>query len=143
MGVGTHALKKGTKLWTRFSQHRGLQGTGGGNHRGSIFRLLAGTSIIARNGHKFPTWGEGNNAPAEVRAGEVALECEVSKVIGAMPFLWLAVEDVGGMAGAGVEYGFTPNLSAKLEYLYTAAASLELWHVNEVRAGLNYRFGGY
>jgi outer membrane immunogenic protein len=50
---------------------------------------------------------------------------------------------LGGTAGAGVEYGFTPNLSAKLEYLYTAAASLELSHVNEVRAGLNYRFGGY
>jgi hypothetical protein len=71
--VGTHALKKdsGTKLWTRLSQHRGQEGTGRGNHRGSIFRLLVGTSIIARNGHKFPTWGEGNNAPADVRAGDV------------------------------------------------------------------------
>src|ERR1700688_2926380 len=33
--VGTHALKKdsGTKLWTRLSQHRGQQGSSGGNHR--------------------------------------------------------------------------------------------------------------
>jgi outer membrane immunogenic protein len=50
---------------------------------------------------------------------------------------------IGGTAGAGIEYGFTPSLSAKLEYLYTAAASLELSHINEVRAGLNYRFGGF
>jgi hypothetical protein len=91
--VGTHALKKDTKLWTRLSQHRGVERTGGGNHRGSIFRLIVGTSVIARNGQKFPTWGEGNNAPAGVCATEFALECEVSKVIGAMPFLWLAVDD--------------------------------------------------
>ncbi|MGB8899733.1 MAG: outer membrane beta-barrel protein [Methylocella sp.] len=49
---------------------------------------------------------------------------------------------IGGTIGAGVEYGFTPNWSAKLEYLYTAAASLELSHINEVRVGVNYRFGG-
>lgn len=102
--VGTHALieRSRTKLWTRLSQHRGQERTGGGNHRGSIFRLIVGTAIIARDGHRFPTWGEGNNASARVRAGEFALECEVSKVIGAMPFLWLAVEDepsAGGLRG--------------------------------------------
>jgi hypothetical protein len=49
---------------------------------------------------------------------------------------------LGGTVGAGLEYGLTPNLSAKLEYLYTAAASLELSHINEVRVGVNYRLGG-
>ncbi|MFZ3358182.1 MAG: outer membrane beta-barrel protein [Xanthobacteraceae bacterium] len=44
--------------------------------------------------------------------------------------------------GGGVEYGFTPELSAKLEYLYISAASLEVSRHSEVRAGLNYRFGG-
>jgi outer membrane immunogenic protein len=44
--------------------------------------------------------------------------------------------------GAGLEYGFTPALSAKFEYLYIAAASLEVSRHGEVRAGLNYRFGG-
>jgi outer membrane immunogenic protein len=44
--------------------------------------------------------------------------------------------------GGGLEYGFTPSLSAKLEYLYIAAASLEVSRHSEVRAGLNYRFGG-
>ncbi len=44
--------------------------------------------------------------------------------------------------GGGLEYGFTPELSAKLEYLYISAASLEVSRHSEVRAGLNYRFGG-
>jgi outer membrane immunogenic protein len=48
---------------------------------------------------------------------------------------------VGGVIGAGIEYGITQNLSAKLEYEYMAAASLELAHVNMIKAGLNYRFG--
>jgi outer membrane immunogenic protein len=49
---------------------------------------------------------------------------------------------LGGTIGAGIEYGLTPNISAKIEYRYIAAASLELSHINEVLAGINYRFGG-
>lgn len=49
---------------------------------------------------------------------------------------------LGATAGAGIEYGFAPNWSLKAEYLYIAAASFELSHLNEVRLGLNYRFGG-
>jgi hypothetical protein len=95
--VGTHAVTEGsgTKLWTRLSQHRGHK-AGGGNHRGSIFRLIVGTAVMARNAYDFPNWGRGNNAPADVRAGEKALEYEVSKVICAMPFLWLAIDDEPG-----------------------------------------------
>lgn len=44
--------------------------------------------------------------------------------------------------GGGLEYGFTPELSAKLEYLYITAASFAVSQHSEVRAGLNYRFGG-
>jgi hypothetical protein len=93
--VGTHALTgtSGTKLWTRLRQHRGQGKNGGGNHRGSIFRLIVGTALVARHGYDCPTWGQGNNAPADVRAGEISLEREVSQVIGAMPFLWLAIDD--------------------------------------------------
>jgi hypothetical protein len=95
--VGTHALKEGsrTKLWTRLSQHKG-QTAGGGNHRGSIFRLLVGTALIKRRAYHFPTWGSGNSAPKQVRAGELALEKEVSRVIGKMSFLWLGIEDDAG-----------------------------------------------
>jgi hypothetical protein len=96
--VGTHALKagSGTKLWTRLSQHRGQTSTGGGNHRGSIFRLIVGAALISRDGFNFPTWGDGNTAARDVRLGERALECQVSHVIGQMPFLWLPIEDDAG-----------------------------------------------
>jgi len=96
--VGTHALtqRSGTTLWTRLSQHRGQTRSGGGNHRGSIFRLIVGTALIARHGYDYPTWGQGNTATAEIRAGEASLEREVSKVIRAMPFLWVAIEDQPG-----------------------------------------------
>jgi hypothetical protein len=96
--VGTHALGTGakTKLWTRLSQHRGQIGSGGGNHRGSIFRLIVGTALIERDGHECGTWGIGSSASREVRDAEHCLECAVSTVIRAMPFLWLAVEDEPG-----------------------------------------------
>ena len=93
--VGTHALTQGsrTKLWSRLSQHRGQTTSGGGNHRGSIFRLIVGTALMASDGQQIPTWGKGNSAPAVTRAAETNLECRVSKVIGAMPVLWLAIDD--------------------------------------------------
>ena len=53
-----------------------------------------------------------------------------------------ASRQIGAALGGGVEYGFTPNLSAKLEYLYVSAVSLDVSHHSEVRAGVNYRFGG-
>ena len=49
---------------------------------------------------------------------------------------------VGAALGAGVEYGISPALSAKLEYLFIAAASVDISKVNTIRAGLNYRIGG-
>jgi outer membrane immunogenic protein len=53
-----------------------------------------------------------------------------------------ANKQIGAALGAGVEYGFTPNLSAKFEYLYISAASLDISHHSELRFGMNYRFGG-
>jgi hypothetical protein len=96
--VGTHALKAAstTELWTRLSQHKGQPATGGGNHRGSIFRLLIGAALIRRDGFDCPTWGIGNTASRDVRDKERALEREVSKLIGNMPFLWLSIEDDPG-----------------------------------------------
>lgn len=96
--VGTHALKagSGTRLWTRLAQHKGQQNTGGGNHRGSIFRLIVGAALIDRDGLDFATWGDGSSAKAAVRAAELALECTVSQVIGKMPFIWLAIGDEAG-----------------------------------------------
>ncbi|MEQ8354658.1 MAG: hypothetical protein RH942_03905 [Kiloniellaceae bacterium] len=96
--IGTHALRagSGTKLWGRLSQHRGQIRAGGGSHRGSIFRLLMGASIIERDGQGHATWGQGTSAPKDFRIHEEPLEKAVSAVIGAMPFLWLEIDDEPG-----------------------------------------------
>jgi hypothetical protein len=66
--VGTHAVSAGsrTTLWNRLSQHRGTfvgWPSGGGNHRGSIFRLHVGTALLKSRPAQFataqPTWGRG------------------------------------------------------------------------------------
>ena len=96
--VGTHALKVGsrTTLWKRLSQHRGTIHPRGFNHRGSIFRSLVGKSLIERDGLLCPSWGKGSSAPRSIREAEVLLEREVSAVLGAMPFLWLAIKGEPG-----------------------------------------------
>ncbi|THD61926.1 MAG: porin family protein [Bradyrhizobium sp.] len=48
----------------------------------------------------------------------------------------------GLAAGAGIEYGWTPNLSTKLEYLWVGAGAANTLYENMVRVGVNYRFGG-
>jgi outer membrane immunogenic protein len=56
--------------------------------------------------------------------------------------------EVGWTGGIGAEYGFTPNWSAKVEYLYMDLASRTFsitgtadgLHANLVRLGLNYHF---
>lgn len=105
--VGTHALKEGSKstLWSRLHQHRGtLRGkyAGGGNHRGSIFRLHVGTALIAKHnlsGMAVDHWAVGSTSPtSHTREDEYPLECLVSEYIRSMPFLWLAVEDQAGPA---------------------------------------------
>lgn len=96
--VGTHALTKepGTRLWTRLRQHKGPEKTGVGNHRGSIFRLILGTALIARNNCEFPTWAIKKLSKGVSRLSEQSLEREVTEVITNMPFLWLAVGDSAG-----------------------------------------------
>src|SRR5262249_52347472 len=96
--AGTHALKAGsrTTLWKRLSQHRGHENSGGGNHRGSIFRLLVGSTLFHAGGMSCPTWGIDNTAPLAVRTSEEIAEREVSRIIRAMPFLWLEINDPPG-----------------------------------------------
>jgi outer membrane immunogenic protein len=70
---------------------------------------------------------------------------------------------VGGLLGFGVEYGFLPNWSAKLEYNYVdfgdenlnfpislngaatgISANVDInQQIHTVKGGINYRFGGY
>ncbi|MDO9537549.1 MAG: hypothetical protein Q7J68_04440 [Thermoplasmata archaeon] len=95
--VGTHALKTGSrsKLWNRLSQHRGTN-SGGGNHRGSVFRLHVGTALIERDGLHSATWSVGSTAKGEIREREYSIEKLVSEHIGQMLFLWLDIDDLPG-----------------------------------------------
>lgn len=92
--VGTHALKLGSKstLWTRLSQHKGALTSGSGNHRGSIFRLLVGATLMDETTKCF-TWGQGATAKGEIRVQERPIEEMVSTIIRSMPFLFLDVDD--------------------------------------------------
>ncbi|MCX6179168.1 MAG: hypothetical protein NT163_07385 [Chlorobiales bacterium] len=92
--VGTHGLKQGSKstLAQRLSQHKGVIISGGGNHRGSIFRLIVGTALPV-NGCGETRWGKGSTANADIRLSEEPLEREVSTIIRNMPYLYLDVDD--------------------------------------------------
>ena len=93
--VGTHALKAGakSKLWNRLSQHRGPKKDGIGDHSTSIFRQHVGQALINREGLRCPGWGRGGGNSIR---GKRKVELGVSEVIGAMPFLWLAIGDKPG-----------------------------------------------
>ena len=105
--VGTHAVVNGARstLWQRLSQHRGNAKGDGGNHRGSIFRLLVGAALAGRGDcPRPPSWGVcsdlgkaaqrlGLASGAAVKEAEADLERRVSAYIGRMPFLWLNVSD--------------------------------------------------
>ena len=106
--VGTHALGTGSRstLRQRLGQHRGGN-TGGGNHRGSIFRLLIGQALLAQGGlPSCPSWGVKSDAAKACEAlgidrqtliaAEAPVEQAVSRHIGAMPFLWLDIDDQPG-----------------------------------------------
>ena len=98
--VGTHGLRPSkSTLWGRLSQHRGSPGgalPGGGNHRGSIFRLHVGAAL-ATDAPEFEaelaSWGRRNSADRATKQNEYALERAVTAYIGAMPFLWVEVDD--------------------------------------------------
>lgn len=96
--VGTHALTatSHTTLWQRLSQHRGnLRGSnpGGGNHRGSIFRLHVGAAVLRRDHAPqalLESWLSKEPQP-QWAAAEAEHERNVSHYIRAMPFVWLPV----------------------------------------------------
>ena len=102
--VGTHAISLGshTTLWGRLSQHRGRIGgghPGGGNHRGSVFRLHVGKALLSSREYSERirrTWGKGASADREVLDAEYPLERDVSQFIRNMPLLWVNIADPAG-----------------------------------------------
>lgn len=106
--VGTHALAAGSasSLRQRLSQHRGRR-TGGGNHRGSIFRLLVGQALIASGGAPVCiSWGiKGDTTKASLALGierrnlsalEAPIEVAVSQYLSNLTFTHLPVDDEPG-----------------------------------------------
>jgi hypothetical protein len=95
--VGTHAVSAGSKatLWSRLRAHRGT-GHGGGNHRGSIFRLHVGKAIERRAGLEIPTWGVKSSASRSIRASEAPHERRVSEHLAAMSVMCVSVPDDAG-----------------------------------------------
>jgi hypothetical protein len=97
--VGTHALTETSKatLWGRLRRHRGQltgRNPGGGNHRASVFRRHVGAALIRRDGlpdDLLWSWLDRHRPPRERASQEADIEREVSRHIGAMPFLWLSV----------------------------------------------------
>lgn len=107
--VGTHALDVGARstLHQRLRQHAGKSTGSGGNHRGSIFRLLVGEALIARGDcPQCPSWGVKGDIgkaadlmctdKATLAAAEGPVEAAVSAYLGRLPFLWLSIEDEPG-----------------------------------------------
>ena len=121
--VGTHGLtrRSSSTLWSRLSQHRGVAGSGGGNHRGSIFRLLVGEALLRKQRAEHSSWGRKESLGAAasyldlsreaVQEQEAPIERQVSQVIGAMPITWLRVEDPPGL---GSERGYVERNSIAL-----------------------------
>jgi hypothetical protein len=97
--VGTHALTATAKstLWGRLRQHRGQlagRNPGGGNHRASVFRRHVGAALIRSSNSPnelLASWLNRHRPVGERASQEALVEVEVSRYIGAMPFLWLAV----------------------------------------------------
>lgn len=103
--VGTHAVTAGSKstLRQRLGQHRGNI-SGGGNHRGSIFRLLVGQALLERGDFsQCVSWGIKNDKRKATEALEITrktldvseapVEQAVSSHLSTMPFIWLKVDD--------------------------------------------------
>lgn len=83
--VGTHGVAAGSKalLKDRMRTHFGT-GSGGGNHRSSIFRLHVGRSLICAGlADDVKSWGDSEFPKSDrVRRREEALEAKVSTYIG-------------------------------------------------------------
>ena len=100
-------------------------------------------TVRGRAGYAFDrvlVYGTGGGAFANVQAAYAALPFSSST-------------QTGWTAGGGVEFAFTPNLTAKVEYLYVdlgsqacppgscaASATSVTLTENVVRAGINYKF---
>ena len=120
------------------------------NFNGTDFRIDAQASIRGRLGVAF------NNSLLYVTGGAAWADMDHTYVFANTLFETISTTRTGWTVGAGWEYGFTPNWSARLEYRYTDFGTFRnnstfsfpgfsyehdpVFHT--VRAGISYRFGG-
>jgi outer membrane immunogenic protein len=120
------------------------------NLNGTDFRLDTQASIRGRLGVAF------NNSLLYVTGGAAWADMEHTYVFANTLFETHSTTRTGWTVGAGWEYGFTPNWSARLEYRYTDFGSFRNASIfsfpglsyehdpvfHTVRGGISYRFGG-
>jgi hypothetical protein len=145
--VGTHGVSTGSKatLRSRLRMHLGTQ-SGGGNHRGSIFRRHVGHAILNEGKQSVSTWGVGSSAPTELRECPAALRTErelehmVSERIGAMSVLWVHVPDEASASSerATIERNAIAMLSNKKQLVERAGTGWLGHHSDrqEIRSSL-------
>jgi hypothetical protein len=87
--IGSHGVAQNTNstLWMRLKQHQGSQTSGGGNHRGSIFRQYVGIALKGEPSR----WRDAKAKYAEVSQDEHAHECLVSDYIRQLPFTVIGI----------------------------------------------------
>ncbi|KYG97656.1 outer membrane protein [Bradyrhizobium sp. DOA1] len=121
-----------------------------GNLNGTDFRIDAQASIRGRLGVAF------NNSLLYVTGGAAWADMDHTYVLANTLFETVSTTRTGWTVGAGWEYGFTPNWSARVEYRYTDFGNFRNTSVvafpgfsyehdpvfHTVRAGVSYRFGG-
>ncbi|WP_374633667.1 DUF6884 domain-containing protein [Ferrovibrio sp.] len=94
--IGTHAVSLGSKatLRGRLRNHFGTA-NGSGNHRGSIFRLHVGRAMLEATGDRpnLLSWGEGQQASADIQALEKNHELAVSSYLQDLEALLINVDD--------------------------------------------------
>jgi hypothetical protein len=94
--IGTHAVSRGSKatLRGRLRNHLGPANEIG-NHRGSIFRLHIGRAMLdaGEGRHRLPSWGEGQDAGAHIRAAESDHELAVSRYLQELEVALIAIND--------------------------------------------------
>jgi hypothetical protein len=123
--VGTHALTatSRTTLWKRLSQHRGTTSSVGGNHRGSIFRLLVGEALMRRDPDlAVQSWDSERPTNGAERVAEKQHEARVSGYLGQTRILFLPITDP---PGAGSHRGLIERNSIALISNYGTPSGIE------------------
>jgi outer membrane immunogenic protein len=104
------------------------------------------STLRARVGYAYENWlfyGTGGLAATNETStltGPVGFVCGTGAA-GSPPCSSPTDLHLGLAAGAGVEYGITPNLSAKGEWIWVGAGAGNTLKENMLRAGVNWRFG--